>query len=135
MKKAKGRKLLEGRVRRAVGKALRAMGRSPRAIDLFFLSDGAMRELKRATAGVETNEVDVLAFEALAGFPHPDRKEFLGEVYVNAERFGTGPERVLRLALHGVAHLFGFRHERARDTIEMERVEKKLLAHARDGFL
>lgn len=128
---------LKNRVWRSVRKALRAVGHPPKAVEIFFVGEEEMRALKSATTGMrarhayrQAGTVDVLAFEEPKGFPHPDRKVFLGEVYVNFERYGTDPDRLLSLVVHGVAHLLGFRHDGRRDTIEMQRVEKELLAYA-----
>ncbi|MBI2623610.1 MAG: rRNA maturation RNAse YbeY [Candidatus Liptonbacteria bacterium] len=137
--------LLESRVRAAVRRALRAAGYPPDAAEVFFAGDREMRELKRVTAVVRlpasthgarlprgtARVVDVLAFEEPRGFPHPERAVFLGEVYVNVERYGNEPARLLALTVHGLAHLLGFRHEGRRDTIEMRRAEKALLENAR----
>ena len=121
---------LKNRVRRSVRKALRAMGHPPDAVETFFAGEKEICALKLATTGVRVPTVNVLAFEEPQGFPHPDRNVSLGEVYVNFERYGTDPDRLLSLVVHGVAHLLGFRHDGRRDTMEMHRMEKKLLAHA-----
>jgi ssRNA-specific RNase YbeY (16S rRNA maturation enzyme) len=125
---------LEARVRRAVRAALRGVGKPSTVVEVFFMNEEEMRELKRATTGVRARTVDVLSFEEPKGFPHPGRKMFLGEVYVNIERYGGVPNELLTLVLHSVAHLLGFRHTRARDTMEMKRAEKVLLRHARGAF-
>ncbi len=121
---------LKNRVRRSVRKALRAVGYPPNAVEIFFVEEEEMRALKLATTGMRARTVNVLAFEEPRGFPHPGRTVFLGEVYVNFERYGDEPPQLLALVAHGVAHLLGFRHDGRRDTIEMQRVEKELLAHA-----
>lgn len=129
-----GGKALERRVRRAMKPVLLSKGYPPDALEVFFATDREMRELKRATTGKKVRMVDVLAFEEPRGFPHPGRSVFLGEVYVNAERYAQDPERVLFLVIHGFSHLLGFRHDGERDTIKMLRAEKKFLAEARKGF-
>ena len=71
--------------------------------------------------------VNVLAFPEPEGFPHPDsRKRRLGEVYLNKDLERREPDRLGALLVHGVLHLLGYRHDRRRDTIKMEALEKKL---------
>ncbi len=125
---------LKNRVRRSVRKALRAVSHPLNAAEIFFVGEEEMRALKLASTGIRARTVNVLAFEEPRGFPHPGRKVFLGEVYVNFERYGGNPPQLLALVIHGVTHLLGFRHDGRRDTIEMRRVEKKLLAHAGKVF-
>lgn len=71
--------------------------------------------------------VNVLSFPEPAGFPHPDsRKRRLGEIYLNLDFGRREPARLGTLMVHGVLHLLGYRHDRLRDTIKMEALEKKL---------
>jgi len=71
--------------------------------------------------------VDVLSFPEPDRFPHPGRRRPpLGEVYLN-EKLLQGPrERLDALLVHGTLHLIGYRHDRKRDTITMEMLERKL---------
>jgi rRNA maturation RNase YbeY len=79
----------------------------------------------------EEEYVSVLAFPETRGFPHPeDRRQKLGEIYLNYE-FAKGDLDVLRyLFIHGLLHLLGFKHLRERDRIHMEKLEKKLFIQA-----
>ena len=71
--------------------------------------------------------VNVLSFPEPAGFPHPDSlKRRLGEIYLNLDFGRREPARLGTLMVHGVLHLLGYRHDRLRDTIKMEALEKKL---------
>ncbi len=121
----------DARMRLVVRAALRALGYSSSAVEVTLMSDRAMSDLKYKTTGLRPRAVNVLAFEAPKEFPHPGTKVFLGEVYVNAERYGMDWEEMAFLAVHGILHCAGFRHERARDTMKMRRMEKKLLARIR----
>src|SRR3989338_4376777 len=123
----KGRRMIEARVRRAATVAFCSAGYPPEAAEVFFLTEQEMRILKFHTTGKKVRTVNVLAFESPSGFPHPEQKVFLGEIYVNGERYATNPSRMLFLVIHGFLHLIGFRHEKERDTITMRRMERKLV--------
>lgn len=109
---------------------------APRASDASvsasLLSAREMLRLKRMS-GMKIprggrREVDVLAFPEPAGFPESDaHRKFLGDVYLN-RGIALHPEdgTVVRLLVHGVLHLLGYRHAGKRDTIAMEMIEKKL---------
>lgn len=79
----------------------------------------------------EEEYVSVLAFPEAKGFPHPeDKRQKLGEIYLNYE-FAKGDQDALRyLFIHGLLHLLGFKHLRERDRIHMEKLEKKLFIYA-----
>ena len=74
--------------------------------------------------------VNVLAFPEPSGFPHPESgKKMLGEVYLNSD-FGDGKYKTLGpLFIHGFLHLLGYLHWTKRDTIKMQKLEKRLWDH------
>lgn len=70
---------------------------------------------------------DVLSFAEPRGFPHPEsKKRFLGEIYLN-ESLKSDPGRLKFLLIHGLLHLVGFTHDKNRDTIKMQSLEKRLM--------
>lgn len=74
-------------------------------------------------------KVDVLAFREPEDFPLPPYlkiKNNLGEIYLNWDLKPRDFERLTLLFLHGLVHLLGFSHEKERDMIEMEKIEKKI---------
>lgn len=106
---------------------------------VYVAPDKILQELNAAYRG-KRDPTDVLSFPAVRGFPHPEhRGALLGEVYLapaySARRWGAGRdagcqtresrERMLRLLIHGIAHLCHYNHERERDRIRMERVERR----------
>lgn len=114
-------------MKRAIHKVLKELGYTPDSVSVFFANEREMREIKRKSTGKMVESVDVLSFEEPEGFPHPESAQrFLGEVFVNKERYGNDPDRLIFLVIHGILHLIGFRHDRKRDTIEMQRIEKEL---------
>jgi ssRNA-specific RNase YbeY (16S rRNA maturation enzyme) len=89
----------------------------------------ARKDFKGAEARKIAREkmVNVLSFPETPGFPHPEvPKNWLGEVYLNAAFGRQHPDRLPALMVHGVLHLLGYRHDRLRDTMKMEMLEKKL---------
>jgi len=71
--------------------------------------------------------VDVLAFPATPHFPHPEETHApLGEMYLNYDILKADFGRGVLLAIHGVLHLLGYRHERETDAARMEQKEHVL---------
>jgi rRNA maturation RNase YbeY len=117
-------------------------------VGIRFLGDTDMRELNRATRGVDS-VTDVLSFPMLslkAG--EPIKKEryasdidgstgllYLGDIALSekkirsqaAENGNDFSEELRYLALHGVLHLLGFDHETPEDKLEMRTAEKSVL--------
>ena len=87
---------------------------------------------RREMASLKKNrdkKVDVLAFREPEDFPLPPYlkiKNNLGEIYLNWDLKPRDFERLTLLFLHGLVHLLGFSHEKERDMIEMEKIEKKI---------
>ncbi|MCR4328147.1 MAG: rRNA maturation RNAse YbeY [Patescibacteria group bacterium] len=108
-------------------KTLAILGFPTDSVDIIFAQDSVMRDIKFATTGIRKRVVNVLAFEEPREFPHPERKGFMGEVYLNGERYSKDREYMTFLLIHGILHLAGFRHNGRRDTIEMQRMEQMLV--------
>lgn len=71
--------------------------------------------------------VNVLSFPAGEGFPVlPGEKTPLGEIYLNRDFEGGAFGILGPLLVHGLLHLLGYRHHAKRDTMKMEKLEKKL---------
>jgi len=83
----------------------------------------------RASLKKNDKKVDVLAFREPEDFPLPPSlkiKNNLGEIYLNWDLKPRDFERFTFLFLHGLHHLLGFSHEKERDMMEMEKIEKKI---------
>jgi probable rRNA maturation factor len=120
-----------GIVRSAVMAAAAALS-TPRAELAIVLSDdSAVRELNRRWRGVDT-ATNVLSFPA-AG-PGGDRL-LLGDIVLACETIAAEADEqrkpfahhLAHLAVHGFLHLLGYDHERNKDAILMERIERNIL--------
>ena len=130
---SKGRKGVSDRAVNAfVREVFRFLGYPPRTtVVVTFLPNAVLRRLKKTHLGKDVAFVDVLAFPEPERFPHPETKgRMLGEVYLN-EAFRANPKELARMLIHGLVHLMGYLHETKRDTILMERLEKRLGEHVR----
>ena len=120
-------------------KLLAALNKKDADFELHLVSNAEMNRVRRTLLarrdfkGPEARKiarekmVSVLSFEEPNDFPHPDsRKRHLGEVYLNLDFDRSNPGRLKVLMTHGVLHLLGYRHDRLRDTIKMQALEKKL---------
>ena len=122
------------RLARAVGRALRAVGRPAGAVEVLVVDDAGIRRLNAAWRGVR-RRTDVLAFPLEApGLPSP----LLGQVVVSAQaaqrqarRVGVtlGTELDL-LVTHGVLHLVGYDDRDPVEAALMHRRERAILADA-----
>lgn len=119
-------------VRRAVARALSAATRSSACVAVFLISDAQMRVLNRRYRGKD-RPTNVLSFgepAPPAGAPRPDLPRGMaarGEIYLAPSFIRRRGERIDALAIHGLLHLFGYTHGRARDRMNMEREERRLL--------
>ncbi|OGZ01826.1 MAG: rRNA maturation RNase YbeY [Candidatus Liptonbacteria bacterium RIFCSPLOWO2_01_FULL_53_13] len=112
------------RVSRAVFRILRKRG----AVCVALVPNSDLRWLKKKFLHKTAKIVDVLAFPDTAGFPHPESgAPPLGEVLVNKDIARKDAPRATALLIHGILHLLGYRHEKKRDIIAMEKLEKKVL--------
>lgn len=101
-----------------------------------LVPDTIMRRLKARYGSKRATEkqpsrrrlVDVLSFSEPAGFYSREHRErYIGEVYLNERLVPEDSEKLLRLLIHGILHLEGYRHDAKNDTIRMESEEKRLI--------
>jgi probable rRNA maturation factor len=120
---------LESIVRGAVTRAATKLSTRGTELAIVLTDDSAIRELNRDWRGVDaaTNVLSfptknaaakhlgdiVLAFETIAREARSERKPLA--------------HHVAHLAVHGFLHLVGYDHERHKDALEMERVEREVL--------
>ena len=118
---------------------LSALRKESADFGLYVVPNAEMERLRRALRarrdfkGAEARkiahekEVNVLSFPEPKAFPHPETgKRWLGEVYLNRAFARLGADRLPFLMVHGVLHLLGYRHEKRRDIMKMEALERKL---------
>jgi probable rRNA maturation factor len=109
-------------------KMLKMLGIRAAALDIILLDNEKIAALKARFIKKKT-EPNVLSFPEPAHFPHPEtKKRYLGEIYLNRDILHRSPERAKALLLHGVLHLLGYDHIKKADMVEMETLEKKILA-------
>lgn len=116
------------RARRTLRGALTRLRKHRAACEVFFITDAEMRRLSRITRG-KNRPTNVLSFPA-GDFPRPDLPRgcrHLGELYLAPDLIARRSESLPALLVHGLLHLLGYTHERARDRIRMERKEQELL--------
>ena len=123
------RRLLAQRARRV----LAALGMTRAELSLALVSDGASARLNTAHRG-KRGPTDVLSYSLLEGQHAAHRAELLGDVVIavgvaarQARELGHSlNDELLRLLIHGVLHLLGYDHERARDAKRMRAKERSL---------
>ncbi len=109
--------------------------RNPGRVNLIFTTDGRIRKLNRQFRSVDRS-TDVLSFrfDDSAG-----PEDTFGEIYVSvptAKRQArqcrtTLTDELLRLACHGMLHLFGYDHVKPAEVKTMEARENQFLSRFR----
>ncbi len=107
----------------------------PAELSLVLTDDREIRDLNRRWRGKDA-PTNVLSFAASLARPAPEAPLVLGDVVlafetVRREAAAQGKplaDHVRHLIVHGVLHLLGHDHEKARDAARMERLECEILA-------
>jgi rRNA maturation RNase YbeY len=123
------RRLFARRARRL----LAALGLPSAELSLALVSDAAIAQLNEAHRG-RRGPTDVLSYSLVEGAHAAHRAELLGDVVIavgvaarQARELGHSlNDELLRLSIHGVLHLLGYDHERARDARRMQAKERAL---------
>jgi len=137
-----GIKSAQIRLRRVATGLLRFLGKRGYSAGVFLLSNremlalgkraGALGAIKNTKMGKELRRgehLNVLSFPEKTGFPVPGAAPFLGEIYINYDWAEKKNDALVRLLIHGILHLLGYRHAVKRDIIKMEKLEQKLWHH------
>ncbi len=134
-------------LKRDVRRLLAAVGEAGASVSLSFVRDPAIRELNRTHRGKD-KATDVLSFGLLGAPPGPAAmfaeapspegapERLLGDIVISVDAArrqaqdydATMGAEVRRLVIHGILHLLGHDHERARERARMEREERRLAA-------
>ncbi|MDQ6823728.1 MAG: rRNA maturation RNase YbeY [Candidatus Eremiobacteraeota bacterium] len=127
---------VDGRLlKRTARTLLKAVGEERSALSLSLVSDRTIRSLNRAHRGND-KPTDVLSFPlATVDDPVPHER-LLGDVVISvdtARRQAAGydagiQDEVHRLLIHGILHVLGHDHEKARERVRMEAEERRLAA-------
>lgn len=114
------------RLRELLISALRCLGKEDNSVEVVLVSDEEMQEINRRSRG-KNEPAAVLSFREPNVFPNiPGEPLSLGEIYLAPSTIERSGENLYCLALHGLLHLVGYTHKTKRDTMEMERIERKL---------
>jgi probable rRNA maturation factor len=115
-------------LRRAVARAAAALSTRDAELAIVLTDDSAIRALNRDWRGVD-KATNVLAFPTNNAARHLGDIVLAFETVAREARSERKPlaHHVAHLAVHGFLHLAGYRHERHKDALEMERVERKIL--------
>ena len=97
----------------------------------MLTSNAAMRLLNRAWRGVDA-ATNVLSFP---NKPAGAEVAFLGDIVLAYETIASEARNegkpfahhLTHLAVHGFLHLLGYDHQRERDAVRMERLERRIL--------
>jgi probable rRNA maturation factor len=135
LKNATRRKGLDStHLRSDVERLLEAIGEKGSSISLSFVGDAAIRTLNRKYRDHD-KATDVLSFPLVTnGSRRGPEERMLGDIVISvdtAERQAAGYDATIdaelrRLIIHGILHLLGHDHERARERAAMEREERRL---------
>jgi probable rRNA maturation factor len=116
---------------RIVRRILEDNGAASYAVSVSFVSDKEITRLNRERLN-RSGATDVIAFDlSTSGLP----LDTVGDVYIskdtalaNSNRFGVRPEEeLLRLVVHGVLHVLGYRDDKPDEARRMKRVEARML--------
>lgn len=121
-------------IKRSLGEIMRKENSSG-AVQVIVVDDVTMRRLNRRFKGKDKT-TDVLSFPLEGDMPGTESMQMVGEVYCNyahckrwiADNGGTIGDELLRLAVHGCLHLFGYDHHKPEDQRRMLREENRYLS-------
>ncbi len=117
-------------------KVLHKLGQPDAELSLSFFSDLRIQSLNRIYRGKD-QPTDVLAFSLAHSKLAP---HFLGDVVISAptahrqarEHRHSFHREIAWLIIHGILHLLGYDHEKAKDARRMRRKERSLLRQVTD---
>ena len=101
-------------------------------LEVFLISNDKIRNLNREFRGKD-EPTNVLSFEEV-GEPDfievrmgPDKNfKRIGEIYLAPDYISKKGQDFSKLAIHGLLHLFGYKHETKSDTIIMQKLEDRI---------
>lgn len=100
-------------------------------VNIIFTTDAALRKLNKEFRKLD-RATDVLSFNVGSG---REPESVFGEIYISTATArrqaiaddGTFTEELIRLACHGLLHLFGYDHQTKRDETKMKKLEERFL--------
>jgi len=97
----------------------------------YLVTPHTMQEINRQTRG-QNKPTNVLSFPA-KNF-RAGRENLLGEIFLCPKEARRRKDEPAHLIIHGILHLLGYTHEKARDTMEMENQEDKILDYVAHNY-
>ncbi len=117
-------KRFERPIKNLTSRILRALNKNNVSVEVYLADPLKMRFLNRKFRG-KNKTANILSFEEPKNFISPPSKaKKIGEIYLLAKEAGASQKT--RLLIHGLLHLFGYKHERKSDRMNMEKAEQKL---------
>ncbi|MBI2036970.1 MAG: rRNA maturation RNase YbeY [Candidatus Liptonbacteria bacterium] len=113
-------------IRRALTVGLRTL-RVRGSLEVYLVDDRTMRSLNKRYRGKD-KPANVLSFpwpQQFIAFHFASRP--LGEIYLGLDIIRRHGEDPLFLAVHGLLHLLGYDHVRAKDRKRMEAAERRIM--------
>lgn len=104
-------------------------------INIIFCSDPFLRKMNKKYLGHDYN-TDIISFPLLSNPISGELYISVDRVNVNARKFKVEAEwELLRVIIHGILHLIGFKDKSSVDKKKMRLEEDKALAFYKDEFL
>ncbi len=97
----------------------------------YLVTPKTMQKMNRQTRG-KNEPTNVLSFPA-KNF-RSGRANLLGEIFLCPAEAKRRKDEPAHLIIHGILHLLGYTHEKARDTMEMENKEDEILAYVAHNY-
>jgi len=125
---------LEKEAKRVLEEALLILRKKNFLLEVFLINDRQIRGLNREFRGKDV-ATNVLSFEGVEAPEFIEVKKgrdkkfkSLGEIYLAPDYILKKKQDFLKLAIHGLLHLFGYKHETKSDTISMQKLEERIWA-------
>ena len=97
-------------------------------LEVYLIDNKTMNALGRRFNHRDKPSANILSFPVNDAFPYPDfSQHFLGEIYLAPDYIKVQGQNIDSLAIHGLLHLLGYTHNKKRDRMEMETLEKKIV--------
>ncbi len=117
----------ERAVKRTALSVLRELRCRTVALEIYLVSDREMQSANRTWRG-KNKPTNVLSFENVSRMPRPDlgRRKFIGEILLAPDYLEAKGDTIGFLVVHGILHLLGYTHGKAKDSIIMGDRETKI---------
>ncbi len=121
------------KARKVALRVLELLNKRGLSLEIYLVNSKEMRALNQKFRGKD-RATDVLSFEAVSPTVFYEPKvgrarnfRSVGEIYLDPGHIKIKKETLERMLVHGVLHLLGYDHKKAKETTRMEKLEQKLL--------